>query len=88
MRLIKINYQNFNQLHTVSTTDINKLVAEYSTVFGQSELGRLPGEVHFYTDEGAKPKQCPADGHQSQLNHNYRLNCQTSFKKLCSQISV
>lgn len=60
MCLITINYENFKQLHAVTTTDVEKLVSEYGEVFDQTELGQLPGEVHLYTEKGSKPKQLPA----------------------------
>ena len=52
MNLITVNYSNFKQVNSVSVTDT------YKSVFEVTTLGKLPGNVHLYVDEG-QPVQCP-----------------------------
>ena len=58
MQLITINYDKFTQIHGV-VQDSAELYTEYKSVFDDSSVGQLPGNVTLKIDNDAKPVQCP-----------------------------
>ena len=58
MQLITINYDKFTQIHGV-VQDSVELYTEYKSVFDDSSVGQLPGNVTLKIDGDAKPVQCP-----------------------------
>ena len=63
MKLITVNYHNFNQLHGVDgSRKPEDPLTKFSDVFDDTSPGKLPGKVHLVTDmpEGTKPVQCRA----------------------------
>ena len=57
MQLITINYEKFTQIHGV-VQDSAELYTEYKSVFDDSSVGQLPGNVTLKIND-AKPVQCP-----------------------------
>ena len=99
MNLITVNYDNFKQIHTLSSDSVEKLVSEYSSVFDKAGIGLLPGEVHLHVEEGAKPVQCPPrrvpisvkPKLKGELNHLVDMGVLVPVEEpteWCSQISV
>ena len=59
MKLITVNYDNFNLLHSLIAKD--ELLNEFAEVFDDKQPGKLPGTTHLVIDaEGVKPTQCNA----------------------------
>ena len=59
MKLITVNYDNFNQLHGVKDNPGDPLI-EFGDVFEDTCPGKLPGEVHLSVKlpDGTRPVQC------------------------------
>ena len=57
MQLITINYDKFTQIHGVAR-DSAELYTECKSVFDDSSVGQLPGNVTLKIDNDAKPVQC------------------------------
>ncbi len=55
MNLITVNYDNFKQVHSLADT----ITGTFKSVFEETTLGTLPGNVHLIVDENAKPTQYP-----------------------------
>ena len=56
MKLITVNYQNFKQLHSITTNTPPE--EEFKDVF-EDKLGTFPGEVHLKVNKNVKPVKCP-----------------------------
>ena len=59
IQLITVNYDKFTQFHGV-VQDSVELYTEYKSVFNDSSVGQLPGNVTLKIDNDAKPVQCPS----------------------------
>ncbi|KAK3745274.1 hypothetical protein QZH41_003738 [Actinostola sp. cb2023] len=57
MQLITINYDNFKQVHGVSTQP--ELAPGYKSVFDDDMVGLFPGKVSLKIDKDVKLVQCP-----------------------------
>eukprot|EP00057_Strongylocentrotus_purpuratus_P007672 XP_011662146.1 PREDICTED: uncharacterized protein K02A2.6-like [Strongylocentrotus purpuratus] len=62
MKLIKVNYDTFKQIHSVKKKGESELLTEYEDVFDDARPGKLPGLVHLVTDQArdVRPTQCNA----------------------------
>ena len=59
MKLITVNYDNFNLLHSINNTE-DHVILEFQDVFDDSAPGKLPGIVSLEIEPDARPVQCGA----------------------------
>ena len=59
MKLITVNYENFNLLHSINNTK-DPVILEFQDVFDDSAPGKLPGIVSLEVEPDAHPVQCGA----------------------------
>ena len=60
MKLIIVNYDNFQHVYGVAAAELPDIISKYKSVFDNSVVGSFPGKVSLKINSDSNPVQCPS----------------------------